>query len=44
MVEIATKKTPYRIIPYHLEIRSLHDDCLEMVSQISVLIEEDYML
>ena len=41
MVEIATKKTPYRIIPYHLEIRSLHDDCLEIDSPISVLIEEE---
>lgn len=41
MVEIAAKKTPHRVIPYHLEIRSLHDDRLEIVSPISVLVEEE---
>lgn len=41
MVEISAKKTPYRVIPYHLEIRSLHDDRLEILSPISVLIEEE---
>ncbi len=41
MVEIAAKKIPYRVIPYHLEIRSLHDDRLEIDSPISVLVEEE---
>ena len=40
MVEIAAKKIPYRVIPYHLEIRSLHNDRLEIDSPISVLVEE----
>ncbi|MEW6417553.1 MAG: hypothetical protein AB1480_05450 [Nitrospirota bacterium] len=41
MVEIAAKKIPYRVIPYHLEIRSLHNDRLEIDSPVSVLVEEE---
>lgn len=41
MGEIVAKRIPYRVIPYHLEIRSLHDDCLETDSPISVLVEEE---
>ncbi|ODS32108.1 MAG: hypothetical protein SCARUB_02758 [Candidatus Scalindua rubra] len=41
MTKIETKKIPYRITPYHLEIRSLHDNRLEIYSPISLLVEED---
>jgi hypothetical protein len=38
---INEKKVPYKIVPYHLEIRSLHDEHLEIDSPIAVLVEED---
>jgi len=38
---ITENKVPYRIVPYHLEIRSLHDELLEIDSPIAVLVEED---
>ena len=35
------KKIPYRVTPYHLEIRSLHSVRLLLREPISVLVEED---
>ncbi len=37
----ALKKMPYRVTPYHLEIRSLHSDRLLLKEPISVLVEEE---
>lgn len=37
----AVKKMPYRVTPYHLEIRSLHSDRLLLKEAISVLVEEE---